>query len=203
MIKKIITNLSKYSNAELLAVTDAVLFGMVGNPNFPDAATLVADVVSLRTKYEDDLAAAANRDKALVLEKNLTRTNLLDSLSRLGLYCLSQARNDASKLMSTGFPLEKSKEPGSLTTPRAPEIRNGGLFGELICSTKPVKHADIYSFDITSSTPGPDAEWTTTRSSKSRILFSNLQPGQRYYFRITAMKGNQTATSPIVSRFAQ
>lgn len=203
MVKKIVTNLSKTSNAELLAVTDAILLGMTGNPNFPDAGPLVAEVITLRTKYENDLAAAANRDMALVLEKNLTRNSLLDQLSRLGLYLLSQARGDASKLMSTGFPLEKPREPGALTTPQAPEIRNGILNGELICTVKPVKHASMYSFEITSTEPGPDATWVSTRSSKSKHQFSQLQPGQRYYFRVVAMKGNQTASSPVVSRFAQ
>lgn len=203
MNKKIITNLGKYSNATLLAVTDAILLGMTGNPNFPGATTLVTEVVTLRTKYEADLAAAANRDMALVLEKNLTRNHLLDSLSRLGLYCLSQAKGDASKLMSTGFPLEKVREPGYLSIPKAPEIRNGLLNGELVCTVKPVKHASMYSFEITSSAPGPETEWVSTRSSKSKHQFSQLQPGQRYYFRVTAMKGNQTASSPIVSRFAQ
>lgn len=200
---KIVTNLSKSTDAELLSVTDAILLGITGNSKFPGAKAMVAEVTALRAKYESDLAAAANKDRVLIVEKNLTRNQLLDALSRLGLYVLSQAKGDASKLSSTGFPLEKTREPGSLTAPLAPEIKNGALTGDLVCTVKPVKHASMYAFEITTSTPGPDSKWETTRSSKSKHLFSQLEAGQCYYFRVVAMKGNQSASSPIVSRFAQ
>lgn len=82
-----------------------------------------------------------------------------------------------------------------------------GLAAEVKSSTEvsltwdmPAEEANIYSFRVYSSTDGVDFESRGSRSSNGMTV-SNLEPGQTYYFRVTAVDtaGNEGEPSEIVT----
>lgn len=200
---RIQTNLGKLPDPSLINRADYIINNMTGNPSYPAPMPAIADVQTALDKFNLDVVAASGRDKVLVAEKNKSRQILLVLLRSLGLNLMATTPDDAAALASSGFPMAKTPEPGYLTNPEGISIRNGQISGQVVCRVKPVKYADLYTYEVTSTAPTPDASWTSTRSSKSFHTFPDLQPGTKYWFRVGAIRGDALAYSQIASVYVQ
>lgn len=203
MLVKIQTSLNKLPDSELLSKGGYILASMAGNAGFPNPYPALADVKSALDRFETDLAAASGRDLILVAVKNQSRSALLDLFTRLGYHILSVAYGDTPLLASSGYSLVKAPETINITHPENISVRNGLCSGQIVCRVKRIKEIRLYKFEITTGSPETGPEWVSTRSSKCSHLFTGLQPGTRYWFRVAAIWRNEMAYSQTASLHAQ
>ena len=203
MVAKIQTDLSRFSDAELLRRSDYILTSMTGNPAFTDPLPSITEVQAVFSKFNSDVIAASGRDNVLIAEKNKSRKALLNLLSRLGMHVMCVAHGDEALLATTGFQKVKAPETGFISSPESIVVKNGTTSGQLVSRAKPVKHVAIYAHEFTRDYPNVSAVWTATRSSKSYHVFSNLEPGTKYWVRVAAIRGNDIAYSQVASMYVQ
>lgn len=132
-----------------------------------------------------------------------SRAILLDVLRNIGLQVMAITPNDAAALTGSGFPVCKTRVWRTLTRPEEIRVTNGTASGQLVCKVKPAKNADLYIHEITTTPLVSMTTWISVHLTRSSNVYSKLEPGTRYWFRVGAIPGNKTAYSQIASMFAQ
>lgn len=96
-----------------------VVKAMSGNPDFPDAGPLLAELDAARLELAEANKAALDRGRLACARKRVavSRVNLI--FTRVVGYVNSVALGDSLKLLSSGLPLAKKPEP--FTELRAPK----------------------------------------------------------------------------------
>ena len=204
MKAKIKFSFSRYTDSELETKAEFILQSMTGNPNFPNPIPTLADLQIALTVYSAALVNAENRSNQTVVDKNQARLVLEGLLGQLAMYVMYLANGDISILTSSGFSTTKVPEPKIIDNPGQVTLTNGKSTGELISYVKAVDGAKSYSHQITTGPVTAASVWTNVTSSRSKMLFTDLQPGKLYCVRIEAVGSqNQTALSPVSSMFVQ
>lgn len=203
-ILKVIINYSKLTDANLLSKAEHILQSMTGNPDFPSPVPTLADVQTAVTKYSADLVLAQGLGKVNIANKNQSRMELEKLLAQLGMFVMFVANGDEAMLVGSGFTLAKTPEPGYITNPGNVSLTNGNTSGVLVSAVKGQRAVKSYLHQITGDPPTEATVWTSNATSRSRFVFTNLQPGKQYWIRVAAVASNdQIAFSPVASQFAQ
>lgn len=100
-----------------------ILLSMTGNPNFPDAGPLLAELDALCTAMEQANVDCLNRDRHSTIRRKACRRQLEAMFDRLLAYVKCTSRGDVQKALSSGFELRKAPlllpplpPPAGLTT---------------------------------------------------------------------------------------
>jgi hypothetical protein len=151
------------------------------------------------------LAKSRTGSRADVAFKNEKRTDLITSLVRLGGYVLSVAAGNEAIMVSSGFPLKRSRQPQPpLGTLDVVSVKDGQAPGELVMSIKRLEGARMYQYQYTPDPLNANSQWKGQTSTLSRYTFKSLESGKRYWCRVIAMGLNeQVVYSDPVSRIVQ
>jgi hypothetical protein len=129
---------------------------------------------------------------ANVALRKARRDALILSTQKLAANLELTANGDLVALAASGFDLKTkpTRSTGLLPAPLDLRVKTTGIAGEALCKCKAVPLADSYEPAWTlDPTAGP---WTSLSavSSSQNLLFSGLQRGKDYFFRVRAIGAN-------------
>jgi len=204
MKPRILISFGNYADADLKEKAIYILTSMTANPNFEAPVPPLTDLQSAITTYSKALEAAAGLDRVKVAEKNQAREVLQGILNQLGMYVMYVANGDLYVLVSSGYSIAKTPEPGKLANPGNVTLSNGVTSGQMAGSVKRTKYAKMYSFDITDQLPTEATDWVSTHTTTCKHVFNGLTPGKQYWVRVAAIgTAGQVTFSPVATLFVQ
>ncbi len=202
MKNKIKFNFMRLSDSDLETKAGFILQSMTGNPHFLTPIPTLADLQTAVAAYSAALVNAADKSRMKVAEKNQARQTLELLLGQLGMYVMYIANGDEVILTSSGFSLAKTPEPQIIANPGSVSLTPGVSVGEMEAFCKTVAGARSYNHLITPAPLTEESVWESTSSSRSKMRYSNLVSGEKYYVRIEAVGSqNQRTLSPESSMF--
>lgn len=196
-MSKVKTDLKAKTNSELVIAGETVYSGLNGNPHITiepaKLTSLQTDTDAFRTSITDAQVAREAAEQKTTLMNN-KRKDLEALLTELGHTC-NAASSDRAILETTGFEVY---DPGKGTPIELTQVLNlsateGDNEGEVDLQWDNVKGAQGYALQQTLD-PNDPSKWENLpgvgRTSKTTIR--NLTSGTRYWFRVRAVRGNDT-----------
>ncbi|HEV2608199.1 MAG TPA: fibronectin type III domain-containing protein [Xanthomonadaceae bacterium] len=178
--------LTRSNDAALIVDSGRILTGMTGNPHYPAPVPALADIAAARNA----LIVAVNQVKAgtlAVVARRQLRAQLVPLLRSLGLYVQQTCNGDPAILLSSGYPMRKTRQPvGLLPAPANLRLARGTISGQLKARCKPVPQAGSYQWRY--ATAAAPTAWTQVETTLSAsITLSGLVPGTQYVVQARAV----------------
>jgi hypothetical protein len=187
-VKPAIGFLTKDSDAQLDQDTETIIASMTGNANFPTPSPTLAIITTALNAFTVALSDAADGGIEKTAVKNAKRTELVSLLRQLASYVFATADEDMTKLLSSGFPAQKTARPpiGPLPAPATPFVSQGPVSGSLSASTPPINGAYIYNWRVALAS-APTVFVKQVQSTAASNTFDGLTPGQIYNVQLNAV----------------
>ena len=206
-MRNVLTSFSKLKGNDLLAEALGITKAMSNNENFKSPIPSIKKVHVQTEAFKQSLERLQdNPAKSDYLDKSEAQTELGSLLNRLAKYVNLTANGELSVLRSSGMKLAKDyKTIGVLDAPDFIHVNEASRVGEVNIYVSKVQKAKGYS--ISYKKDSEDIFQTTLlTSTKGRVI--NLQSGEKYTFKATAIssassKTNEYNFSSEVSRFIQ
>lgn len=180
--------MTKDSDAQLDQDVETIIASMTGNANFPTPSPTLAVITTALSAFTVALADAANGGVEKTAIKNARRAELVSLLRQLSSYVFATADGDMTKLLSSGFPAQKTNRSpiGPLPAPASPVLSQGPVSGSLGASTPPVNGAYIYNWRVALAS-APTTYVKQVQSTAASNTFDGLTPGQVYNVQLNAV----------------
>ena len=181
--------IARSSDAVLIAWAGRIIAGLTGNAHFATTTPTLAVVVAARDAY---VAAVGTLDRGIpaVAKRDAARAPLEQVLRQLALNLQQTAQGDRVILISTGYPLQKTRQPTGI--PAAPQnLRlKQGKTGELIARCGVVPNALSYQWRFATIT-APLLFSEPDPTGKATCTIEGLTPGTQYVVqtRVIGRKG--------------
>lgn len=187
-VKPAIGFMTKDSDAQLDQDVETIIASMTGNANFPTPSPTLAVITTALSAFTVALADAANGGVEKTAIKNARRAELVSLLRQLSSYVFATADGDMTKLLSSGFPAQKTNRSpiGPLPAPASPVLSQGPVSGSLGASTPPVNGAYIYNWRVALAS-APTTYVKQVQSTAASNTFDGLTPGQVYNVQLNAV----------------
>ena len=187
-VKPAIGFLTKDSDAQLNQDTETIIASMTGNTNFPTPSPTLAVISTALAAFTVALADAADGGVEKTAIKNAKRAELVSLLRQLASYVFATSNEDMTKLLSSGFPAQKTARPpiGPLPTPATPFLSQGAVTGSLNASTPPINGAYIYNWRVALAS-APTVYVKQVQTTAASNTFDGLTPGQIYNVQLNAV----------------
>jgi hypothetical protein len=205
-MKKINLGFSRYTDAALLVLAQAILAALTGNTFFPTPTPALAAVQTALNDYMAALSASQEGGRTNVATKNARKKDLVDLLIQLGNYVMLTANGDDVMLTSSGFPLTRERQPlPPLEQPEILKIENGINSGELNITIASVFGARTYVYQYAKDPLSDNNDWVSNNSTLVKFSFNNLETGKKYWCRVAAYGRNEQAvySNPALSKIVQ
>ena len=196
---KIITSFGKYSDANLEQKAELIADSMTNNANFEDPVPAIADLKEATIAFDESIIKAKEGGKREQLMRDDKRKELIVLLDKLSLYVHMKADGDNAALASSGYTLSKIPEAiGILAKPQNFMVRPQNA-GTIKLSIRTIRGAKSYQYEYRKK---GDTLWEISVHTKTMLLIPNLQSGQQYEFRVTAIgTATQRVYSDIISSY--
>jgi hypothetical protein len=179
------------TDSDLDTVAQNIIAKMTNNPNFPNASPKLEDVIKASQTYTSLLVDAKNRDRAKIALKRSAKNELTEILTALANYVMSVAKGNEAILTSSGFVLAKKRGSAPLLiNPQKFVVRPGLNKGEIATEVERIPGARSYVHEYTLDPLTDASVWTSVASAYRKHLFTNLQSGKTYWFRVAAVGPN-------------
>ena len=123
----------------------------------------------------------------LTLAKNDARAVLTGLLRELSSYVQLACRGDMTKLLTSGFPVQKAvRTPVGVLPPPTVTVKLGNKSGDLAAKLAPMAGAAVYNWRVTTAT-SPAAPVLTAQTTAASNTFSGLTPGVVYLVEANAV----------------
>jgi hypothetical protein len=178
--------MSKDTDAQFVIATARVVAGMTHNASFPTPTPALTDVIAARNAYL--AAVTAGHDSRLGRSlRQQTRAALVALLRLLAHYVEDTSAGDRTVLMSSGFPLQRSRAPvGPLPAPVQVRMVKGKTSGTAIARCRPIGQARAYQWRVApASTPMAWLPVVTTFAAHAQ--FEGLAPTTFYVAQVCAV----------------
>jgi hypothetical protein len=187
-VKPAIGFLTKDGDAQLDQDTETIIASMTGKANFPTPSPTLTVITTALSAFTVALADAADGGVEKTAIKNAKRAELVSLLRQLSNYVFATANGDMTKLLSSGFPAQKTtRSPiGPLPAPITPVLSQGPVTGSLNASSPPVGGAYVYNWRVAlASVPTTYVKQQQTTAASN--TFEGLTPGQVYNVELNAV----------------
>ena len=187
IVKTSVTFLTANPDSVLVTSTNTIVTSMTTNPNYPTPTPALAPVTTANDAFAAAISAAADGGKQLTWAKKVARAALVALLRQLAAYVQMAAAGDMTKLLSSGFPVQKPDRTKAEVpaTPDAPKVKQG-LTGEAKVTVNTVAGAFIYNWQVALA-DAPETILFRGQSTGVRISFGELTPGKEYLFQANAV----------------
>jgi hypothetical protein len=202
MTPKINLGFSDFTDNELNTLAQHVIDSMTGNLNFKDSTDLLAIVVSKKTKFNSSLAKSKDGGHPEIVAKNEDRAELVTALYNLGLYVQGNSKGSVSILVSSGYPLQKEKEPvGTPAEPTNVQVEKGPISCSAVVSCDPIKGVKHYYVEYTDAPVTETSVWKAEFGSR-KIMLKDLKFHQDMAIRMCGIGSSGVkAFAPTVTYF--
>jgi hypothetical protein len=182
---------SRYSDPDLDTKAQDIITCLTNNANFPNLFPKMEDIEKAGKFYSSSLVDAQTRDKIKVAIKKSAKRELIEVLKALGNHIMSVAQGDEAILVSSGFTLTRGGGSSRvLANPQSLVVKPGKNRGEIVTSVAGVGGARAYIHEYTLDPVTDTSVWTSVTSTRRKHLFTNLQSGKNYWFRVAAVGPN-------------
>lgn len=191
MAAQVKLGLDALNAVDTIALANAIVTAMTGNPNFttpnPALAALTTQKTTTQTKintYDSMLASLATA----LADRDVEIANLRSLLTQLGAYVENVSGGDAVKIASAGMGVRSPRTPVG-PMPRVLDLllSEGDHVGFLDAMWKPIYGARSYEVQI-SADPMSESTWTFKMSStKSSATLTGLTSGSKVWVRVRAI----------------
>ena len=187
VVKPSISFLTADSDSVLVTDVTTIVTSMTGNDNYTTPSPALTLITTANNAFASAIADAADGGKQATSAKYAKRAELVALMRQLGNYVQGACGGDMTKLLSSGFPVQKpDRSPASIpVTPIAPKVSQG-LTGQAYSATKPVDFTYIYNWRVALASK-PDDFVQHGQSTAARTTFEGLTPGQAYIFQCNAV----------------
>jgi len=183
-MKRVNLGFSRYADAPMLLISQVILAALTGNSFFPTPTPSLALVQTAIDAYAAALALAVEGGKANVAVKKARRKELMAILVQLGNYVILTANSNEEALASSGYPLPKPRTPlPPISKPQIIKLEDGMNSGEQQITIGAVNGARTFVYQYTPDPMPASPVWTGQNSTLTKVLFSGLEPGKKYWFR--------------------
>ena len=174
---------------ELASMAQMIEEHMTGNPNFPDAAPLVAQVVAARQDLMVAITDAMDGGRSAHFIQRERKAALKNALTMLLNHVLSVALGDLNKLVSSGFPQRRPPlRIGALATPQKMVARHGDHPGQVHVHWAPVYGARLYRLEMNDGDPDQQEGWhTVAEVTHAYYTMESLASLRYFWFRVVAI----------------
>jgi hypothetical protein len=166
------------------------LTSLPGITYFPTTTPTMAVFQTAVTEFQDALSLEAT-SSSIALRKE-KRAEVILLLKKLAAHLELTADGDLVKLAATGFDLKAkaTRSVGPLPAPQNLRVKPTGISGEALCKVSAQPKADTYEGQYTQNPTS--GSWTpiTPTTNSQNILFTGLDRGKDYYFRVRAIGAN-------------
>lgn len=196
---KIITSFSKYNDAELEQKAELIADSMTGNVHFENPVPDIAVLKTAVTTFDTAIIKAKEGGRTEMLARDLKRQELIALLEKLALYVQMQADGNDVALASSGFSLSKTPQSvGILPKPQSFKVYAENV-GSIWLSLKSIRGAKTYQYEYRKK---GDTIWSIIVFTKSMVLLTDLESGEQYEFRVTAVgAAAQRVYSDVISSY--
>ncbi len=198
-----------FSEAKVLAFSDAIIKALTGNANFPTAAPILATLVTLQATYAEALSISKDGNRMQAAEKNVAKLAVLDALRELCSLVNFTAAGNRVMLLSSGFDISKDiTNPVVIEPAKNVIVTYGANSGEMDVAVKGVKgHKGLvfeYSVATENNILAEDATWISRPSSTTQCTLVNMPVGQRVHIRIgiSGARRQLVYTTPVLKLVA-
>ena len=195
---KAATKLKGKTVSELVEAADKVETSLDGNVNF---SVDVAKITELGTKKaaletkQTEAGMARDASEQKTAERDETRKDLEELLTELANFVNSKSTDEAI-LQTSGFDvfIPSEKEPVELVQVQNLSATEGDNEGEIDLQWDRVSGATAYGMQQ-SLDPNNPTNWTNLEGvgKTSKTTVSGLTSGTKYWFRVRAKRGNESA----------
>jgi len=194
MVKTIKTaGLASLLGAPLIAVAQAVLTGLTGNPAYLNPSVDLAVLKAAIDGYTAALAAALDGGKTARLERDAKRVALIRVLQNLASYVEHNCKDHMSTFTSSGFTarVASSRAQQPISPASILWLDSGANSGQMQVAVKPMPR-QARTFELRYATldeGGALGPWTTVTLLKAKpaAVVTGLTPGTNYAFQVRAL----------------
>lgn len=170
---------------------------------FPNPDPTRMDLEQALTTFKQAQADAAYRDKRMVIIKNQAFVLLKKVVYQLSLYVERQADGDPAIILAAGFMPSQKGVHILNPAPKPEHFRvkvDADLSGVANLKVNSWRQVLAYQFEYRKINSG--AAWTRVLSSKSTVTITDLEPVQKYEFRVAYIGRNPQITySDVISSY--
>ena len=175
------------TDSQLSTRTTGILQALTDNTNYPTPTPALAVMETTLTTFNDALAAAVGGGVVLTLEKNDARAALVALLRQMGSYVQLTCKGDMTKLLTSGFPTQKTaRTPVGVLPAPAVTVRLGSRSGDLAAKVEPLYGASTYNWRV-SLASSPTTPVQTSQTTAASNTFTGLTPGVVYLVTVNAV----------------
>lgn len=154
------------------------------NLYFPKPVPTLAVFSAALEDFSSKCATAKDGSKNDMRARDESRKSLVKHIKKLAEYVTSTANGDALILGTSGFELQKKREPKPpIPDPANLKAANAGS-GSIVLSIDAVKNGKLYFFQYTTELLSDNTNWTSLTDTKCKYVISGLAPGMKYFLRV-------------------
>lgn len=203
MTSKILNSYKRASDANIMIIAHRVAAKMQNNSNFPNAPEALAALLLLLPELQTAINDAGARDKEMVSIKNDKKATLVTLLSTLAAYVTDVSKGDRSKLLSSGFDLNRSKGEKTIAPVASLQVTIDKP-NEAVTKVKRVTGARVHIHQCTMDPITENSVWTDQMVTTPTCTFANLPSAIKHWFRVIVVGNNgEKEYSPTVAKIIQ
>ena len=199
----IITAYKRESDNDLVGSIHRITGKMENNPVFPNLPAVYGELKAELPEFITAITKASGGDEEFMSGKKDLRTSMLIKLGILADYVTLTCGGDRTKLLSSGFELNRARGEKSLSIIKELKV-TAERAGEANTRVKKVAGAKAYIHQYTPDPLTDESVWVSKFVTDARYTFTGLKSKEKYLFQVIAigLNGQETA-SPAVSRVIQ
>ena len=204
MIVRVTNGYEKLNEGGFIKFLGTVATKMQGNEHFPNRQEAVKALQTQQEEYLKLVANASGGGKEAIMLRDAKRSMIIDLLHRLGADVTADSKGDPIIVATTGFPYTQEKKPLQiLVKPAPPKVKPGVNSGELVViGYKQTKNGAVMV--LITDTPADSSAWKPTPGTRSKVLYTGLESGKRYYIKYVLTGANdQRVESDVLSYIPQ
>jgi hypothetical protein len=185
-VKVAVAFLTASSDAALVIAIGRVIDSMTGNTAYPTPVPSLATVAAARVVYVSAVNAL-DRSRAATVRRNQARLAVTQLLRDLALYVQHTCAGDMSKLLGSGFPVQKPRRVpvGVLIAPQNVRLRPSRMSGQLLARCNVLPNAKAYQWRY-ATTLAPTLWTQLDPVMTASITLQNLTRGTDYVVQVRA-----------------
>ncbi len=187
IVKPSVSNLTAASDPQLNLDVTTVTTSMEGNLNYPTPLPTIPILTAANAEFAQAIADAAGGGKEATSAKNAKRAIVVSLMRQLASYVAVACQDDMTKLLSSGFPVQKPNRTPAVVppTPASPTCTQL-LTGQVMASSGPCFGTYIYNSRVALAS-APTTYVQHQQSTGSKATYNGLTPGQLYLFEFNAV----------------
>jgi hypothetical protein len=180
------TGLNNLTPLEKVKLAEHVVEKMTGNPNFTTPIpTLVSVSAAATALFDAENAMDGSKNKTSV--RNTAEKALVKKMRQLQSYVDTIADGDTDVITSSGMDVRDARTPSTILEPPV-GLQASATFieGEVKLKFKSIRKKVLYIVEAAQDEVIPNYE-LVAESTKATIIIKNLNPGQKYRFRVAVI----------------